>query len=200
MVRITKDMPVAENPNLLIHSMEGDYADTDLIMCAEKADPSLAVAQMQAQYVKYGAIVYQHNTPEELGAALFALDPEATHDAVLLYKEDEARRIARSKGTLEPSEPVPATDSPAPAAIPEEEEDDVKFFREQAQQEASTTPEVVETPSEPAMPVIEADPPAEEIVPEPVIEPELAPIDTVSTTTPSLPEAAAPDLSVASPE
>lgn len=194
MVPITKELQIAENPDLVVHSAEGEYADSDLILCARRDNPSLPVAQMQAQYVKYGPVVYQFNTPEELGAALFVLDPESSHDAVLLYKEEVARKAAREKGTLEPSDPVPAPDSNV-SQVPEEEEDDVKFFREQAAEEASSTPATTEE-SVPEMPVIEADPSVEEL---PVVEPEVIAPDNISTTTPALPEEAV-DLSTTTPE
>ena len=136
----------------------GEYADVDLIECSQ--DGMASTTQMfQAQYVKYGPVVYQYNSPEELGAALFAIDPESSHDGVLLYKEEEARRLARTKGTLEPSDPVPAPDAltEPPPVVREEDEDDVKFFREQEQQEASSTPEVLGEATEPTeLPIIDA--------------------------------------------
>lgn len=183
---------------LWVATATGEYADTDLIECVEEGTPSGA-HMFQAQYIKYGSIVYQHNTPEELGAALFGVDPESSHDAVLLYKEDEARRQARSEGVLEPTDPVPAVDAlqETPARIPEEEEDDVKFFREQAQQETSSTPEVVEIAPEPELPVIEVEEPTPDTMPtstasvaEPVPE-AVVPVEVVEP---------APDLSTTIPE
>jgi hypothetical protein len=156
MVTVTENMDIAGDPNLTVYSPTGDYADTDLILCADKKNPGLPIVQLQAQYLRYGPIVYQYNAPEELGGALFALDPDSTHDAVLLYKEEEARKAARMGGTLIPSDPVPSPDSNADASpIPEAEEEDVKFFKEQdAQGTATSTPEVPTT--DPEIPVIDA--------------------------------------------
>ncbi len=113
MVTITSNLPIAENETLRVYSPEGDYADTDLILCADVRDVATPVAMLQAQFIKYGGIVYQFNTPEEIGKAIFAVDPNSKHDAVALYREEEARNTARNAGTLEPENPAPTPDSPA---------------------------------------------------------------------------------------
>ncbi len=115
MISITQGSSLADNGGMIIVSPSGQYADTDLILCATKTEPDLAIAMYQAQFLRYGDIVYQFNTPEDLGKAVFAIDPEATLDAVTLYKEQLARDTARLAGTLEPSNPVPTPD-----AVPEE--------------------------------------------------------------------------------
>lgn len=112
MVTLTQDVKIADSPSLVLCSPEGDYQDTDLVLFAEAKDPTFATAQFQAQFAKYGPVVYQYNTPEELGAALFALDPASTHDSVALYKEEAARDAARKAGTLAPSDPAPADNPP----------------------------------------------------------------------------------------
>lgn len=220
MVTVTKTLPIAENPNLAIYSPEGDYADTDLILCEEKNGPGIATAQLQAQYLKYGPVVYQFNTPEELGAALFLIDPESTHDAVLLYKEEEARKAAREQGTLTPSDPVAAPDSNAadvPADVPNDQEPDTQFFNEQAaQEEASSTATTTSQTGDAPVPdtsgevLGEATSSPDGTLPEatstpPIDTPVEVPIDTgnTSTTTPSLPpEEVLPavDLSTTTPE
>jgi hypothetical protein len=111
MVPITKGQPVKDDDSMVVVSDNGQYGDADLIMCAHKDAPDVPTAMLQAQYVAYGGIVYRYNTPEELGKAVFALDPAATLDAVVLYKEDETRRRARNAGVLEPENPVPAPDA-----------------------------------------------------------------------------------------
>ncbi len=129
---------------------DGKYADTDLILCASADNPDVAVAQLQAQYIKYGPMVYQFNTPEELGAALSAIDAESTHDAVALYKEEETRRKARETGTLEPENPVPAPDKveePPPAEETQEEE-----VQEESPLPAEEDEAVVPTAEEPVLP------------------------------------------------
>jgi hypothetical protein len=112
MIKLKRGDQVFGEAKLKVSADAGEYGDYDLIECIDSSSPDAAPSMFQAQFIKYGSIVYQHNTPEALGAALVAIDPESTHDAALLFKEDEARRIARSAGKLEPSDPVPAPDSP----------------------------------------------------------------------------------------
>lgn len=164
MVTVTKDLPVPESPTLVVVSPEGDYADTDLILCAERANPSEPIIQMQAQYLRYGPLVYQFNTPEELGAALCAIDPASTHDAAQLWREEEARRLKREQGTLVPEDPTPAPDAIADAPpIAEEEEDDVRFFRQEQEAASSTPPASDAATTTPPMPVIDAGEPAGDV-------------------------------------
>ncbi len=114
-------MSIPESETLRVYSPEGNYADTDLILCAEVSDMATPVAMLQAQYIRYGNIVYQFNSPEELGEAIIAVDPSSKHDAAALYLEEVARNAARAAGTLEPENPAPTADSPAaPVDVPVE--------------------------------------------------------------------------------
>ncbi len=207
MITLVKGMKVPDDSKLAVVAESGDYAEADLILCAPEGT-DFATAMLQAQYVKYGPVVYQFETPEELGKALYEQDPESTHDAVALYKEELARDAARASGTLTPSDPAPIEDAPVP--VNNDQEADTQFFRDQAAEEAAsstatTTPEVPvdtggqvlgESTSTPALPeVIEPAP----IVPEATT----TPIDTgsMSTTTPTVPEPVpATDLSTTTPE
>lgn len=110
MVTITQGQRVPESETLVVTAPSGDYADADLILCGEQGS-SEATGMYAAQFIQYGPLVYQYNTPEELGAAIVALDKNSTHDAAMLYKEEEARRLAREKGTLQPENPVAAPDA-----------------------------------------------------------------------------------------
>lgn len=110
MVTITQGQRVPESETLVVTAPSGDYADADLILCGEPGS-SEATGMYAAQFIQYGPLVYQYNTPEELGAAIVALDKNSTHDAAMLYKEEEARRLAREKGTLQPENPVAAPDA-----------------------------------------------------------------------------------------
>ncbi len=155
MISLAQGARIQSLPNLVIASGDGQYADTDLILCASADVPDFPVAQYQAQFIRYGEVVYQFETPEALGEALVAIDPESTHDAAQLWREEEARRFAREKGTLAPADQTPAPDAIEPQATPEGEEEDVKFFKEQEEKEiASSTPEI--PPIEPDIPVIDA--------------------------------------------
>lgn len=149
MVTITSEMKVAGGEDYVVTINDGDYADGDLILCASVDAPSVPIAMYQAQYVKYGPIVYQFNTPEDLGKAVYAVDPDSTLDAVALYKEQVARDAARAAGTLEPSDPVPATDSPTDAAQDDSQEADTEFFKKQAEDEAASSTPATSTDSLP---------------------------------------------------
>lgn len=204
MISITQKMRIPEDDSLVIITPDGEYADTDLILCAERSNVSLPTAQFQAQYIKYGAVVYQFNTPEALGAALFAIDPESTHDAVALYREEEARRIAREKGTLKPEDPVAAPDAlqqevPVDQQSPVEEEriEEVPVT-EQPPEESPTVPELPAdntSSTTPSIPEPEAYDPSvygEALVPPPTA-PEVPSVDVA-------PEIPAVDVSTTSPE
>jgi hypothetical protein len=52
MVTVTENMDIAGDPNLTVYSPTGDYADTDLILCADKKNPGLPIVQLQAQYLR----------------------------------------------------------------------------------------------------------------------------------------------------
>lgn len=144
MITITKDLKIPDSPSRIVCSPEGDYADTDLILCAEKTKPDLALAQLEAQYIKYGPVIYQFNTPEELGAAIFALDPESTLDAVALYKEQLARDAARAAGTLTPADPVPTPDSPTQDQTAPIEEEEEPQDEEEEEEDENETPSIDE--------------------------------------------------------
>ncbi len=207
MITISKGDHVAGLPDLIVSSASGEYADVDLILCARRDAPNFDAAMYQAQFIRYGEIVYQHETPEALGAAIIAIDPESTHDAAQLWREDEARRLAREKGTLTPGDPAPAPDAvqaqeevlpEEKEAVPEEEEDDVKFFKEEEQQnQASSTPQTPEVPEERDMPVIDVDPPEGEVAgtassTPPAPEPELPVVPIEEPILPVIPEEPVP--------
>lgn len=111
MIHIEKSQLVPEYPDLQVCAESGDYADTDQVLCAKADSPDIPIAMFAAQFVAYGSMVYRYNTPEELGEAVVAVDPGSQLDAVALYKEEQARKMARLAGTLEPTNPAP-TDTP----------------------------------------------------------------------------------------
>lgn len=118
MITITQGQAVAENDGLVVFSSGNNYADTDLILCALAEQPSVPIAMYQAQFVRYGSIVYQFNTPEDLGKALVETDPDSTHDAVVLYQQQAARDAARAAGTLTPDTGADITATPSDTPPP----------------------------------------------------------------------------------
>lgn len=185
MIHIEQHQLVPENSKLRVLSVTGDYSDNDAIECYNEDEPEIAVCSYQAQFIKYGGLVYRYNTPEELGAALVQLDPESTHNSALLFKEDEERRLKRLAGTLVPENPVPADEAISPIA-----QQEAVVEAEQPVEEEAVPPVVEEevpaeeptpTPSEETPPT-----PIDPIVPAPTSTP--AVLDTASST-PSVPEA-----------
>lgn len=215
MISIKKGEKLAWSPGIVVAADTGEYADFDLIECASTEDKTFAVAQYQAQYIRYGDVVYQHSSPEALGEALVALDPESTHDAAQLWREDEARRIARSGGNLKPEDPTPAPDAvveePPQEEIPPEETPEESESNETAPEENAPeeTPVVPELPPDntstttPATPEPEAYDPGvygEALVPPPTA-PELPPVEVVPEVPPvPAPETPTIDVSTTSPE
>lgn len=116
MVTITQGQKVPESDTLVVLAPTGDYADVDLINCGEEGS-SEATGMYAAQFIQYGPLVYQYNTPEELGAAIVAVDTNSTHDAAVLFKEEEARKLSREKGMLQPENPVSAPDAIVEPAV-----------------------------------------------------------------------------------
>lgn len=198
MVPIVKGMFVPDAPDLVVVAEDGQYGDTDLIGCGLVTQPSVVACSYAAQYIRYGKVVYQYNTPEELGEALVAIDPKSTHDAAQLYREELARKLAREKGVLAPENPTAAPDAVDPTEpmpeIPAAEADEQQMILDTDPNnvvdpsvlgETVSAPEVIPTP-EPLPPV-----------PEPVASPESTSTPTVenmSSTTPAV------DLSTTTPE
>lgn len=111
MIPITKGMSVPDAPSLVVTTDDGRYGDFDLIQCADVTDQTSSACAYQAQFIRYGKMVYQYQTPETLGEAIVAFDPESTHDAAQLWREELARKVARDTGTLTPENPTPAPDA-----------------------------------------------------------------------------------------
>ena len=200
MVPITKDLKISEQESLVVYSPAGDYADTDLILCADAANPSVPTAMLQAQFVKYGPVVYQFSTPEDLGAALVTLDPTSTHDAAALYREDQARKVAREAGTLEPGNPAAIEDAPKTEKVeqPEEPTNVIEELPEldpapqsgDLNDPSAMPPDTGAVTEEPYLPPVDPAllvPTPEPVLPDPVIVPDpVIPVEAVdlATTTP----------------
>lgn len=58
-VRIYKDQPIPENADLFVWSDTGDYGPFDLIFTYRAGSPGFQVSALQAQFVKFGSIVYR---------------------------------------------------------------------------------------------------------------------------------------------
>lgn len=170
MIHIEQNQTVPENPNLLVVSVTGDYSDNDLIECATHDNPTFALCAFTAAFVKYGNIVNRFSDPFALGEALLGVDSGCTHDAAILFKEEDARRIKREGGDFSPENPVPADESLSKVA-----QDEALQEQQEVQVPEPTTEQSVEIEPEPTP----ASTPAEEesstptqtdVIPEPTSE------------------------------
>jgi len=189
MVPITKGDRLLDVDNFVVLSDSGEYGDFDLILCGDPSSSAESAMMYQAQFVRYGGLVYRFETPETLGEALIAIDPKSTHDAAQLFREDEERRVKREKGTLEPENPVEAPDAVTPTTASEEPtREQVRARRaeekayeeeriaEQVKQDALIGGDLVEEEEMEFVP----EPPPEVLAP--LITPELPAFDLSSTT------------------
>jgi len=185
MVPIATGDKVLEANGLVVSSNSGDYADTDLILCATREMPTVDIAMYQAQFIRYGNLVYQFETPEALGAAISVIDPGSTHDAAQLWREEESRRAARQEGTLAPENPAPAPDAiveeGAEKPTKQDEEPTIEDVPKEVEEDPIVEPEEVplEVPEEPTP----------EVLPEPetpLIVPEVEPVEVIPAEVPAV--------------
>ncbi len=147
-----------------------------------------------------------------MGEALLAVDPESTHDAVTLFKEEEARRIKREGGDFTPENPVPADEAVSQITQEETKEEEAKTEEtapaeedtpvEEAPEATPVQPEIVptpesgggsapEVPTEPVVPVVPTEvptTPSEPAVVPPTTEADLSSQNTVIEPIPERPE------------
>lgn len=196
MIHIEKDKEVAENINLRVASETGDYDDTALIQVYDISTPDIPAGAFQAQYIKYGSLVYNFNGHMELGAAILKIDPQSTHSSASYVRMSRELFSQMNGGSLESTSLEEVIDvekksieeqinktPEEPEVIPEEpklEEPVVPAPEEvlpevpvETPTETSVTPEVVVPPAEVSGEVLEetivAPPVVEEAVPESVV-------------------------------
>ncbi len=122
MVHIDQHQAVPEREDLKVFSPTGDYQDNDLIDCYKITDPSFPICSFQAQFIKYGSLVYKFNSEDLLAEEIMKIDPESIHDSVVFYKEDKQRKKMREEGKLKPEKP----DSPVvPEPLPPVQEEEI---------------------------------------------------------------------------
>ncbi len=103
MIHIEKDQRVLENENLRIATTTGDYEDGALIEFYNISDPEMVAGSFQAQYVKYGSLVYKFNDHKELGTAILKIDPTSTHTAASYVRMTNELLAQMEGGSLEPT-------------------------------------------------------------------------------------------------
>lgn len=150
MIHVEKDQPLASDPTLRVATATGDYEDSALIECYG-AD-SAVLGAYQAQYIKYGDLVYRFNEPEALGKAILAVDPKSTHSAASYVRMTEELLAKMNTGALEPEslDQVIATEQAATEELRTENVEDQVIEEEDVvplvQDEAPAAPTTTSTP------------------------------------------------------
>lgn len=103
MIHIEKDQKVVENEHLRVASETGDYEDSAQIEFYDIKKPDSVYGSFQAQYVKYGGLVYRFNSPRELGIEILRVDPNSTHTAASFVRISDELLAKLNDGSLEPS-------------------------------------------------------------------------------------------------
>jgi len=191
MIHIDKDADVIENPNIKVATATGDYEDSALIEVYNIDTPDIVAGAFQAQYIKYGSMVYGFNSHMELGAAILRIDPQATHTSASYVRMSRELLSQMNGGSLEATsldevisvekknieEQIGNTPEPeTPVEVPEEvpaEEVVTPAPEEVLPEEPVITPTEPEVVPEVVIPTPEevVTPPVVEVVPEPVIPP-----------------------------
>ncbi len=102
MIHIEKNQNIPENENLKVFTNTGDYEDVDLIEFYDVSNPGMAIGSFQAQYIKYGSLVYRCNDNLELGREILKMDPESTHSAASYVRMTDELLVKMNNGSLEP--------------------------------------------------------------------------------------------------
>lgn len=101
MIHIEKDQVVPESTDLKVAAPTGDYEDSALIPVCDIHKPEEVTGSYQAQYIKYGGLVYRFNDPKDLGAAILKVDPDSTHMAASYVRMTEELLAQMNAGSLE---------------------------------------------------------------------------------------------------
>ncbi len=103
MIHIETEQYLVDSTNLKVSSPTGDYEDQDLIECVDRENSVTSVIAYQAQYVKYGGMVYSFGSSKELGVEILKVDPQSTHAAASYVRMIEELDTQMNQGELEPS-------------------------------------------------------------------------------------------------
>lgn len=203
MIHIEKDTQTIDNPNIRVATATGDYEDTALIEVYDISTPDIVAGAFQAQYIKYGSMIYGYNGHMELGAAILKIDPESTHTSASYVRMSRELLSQMNGGSLEATslDEVISTEKKSIEekieAEPETPETPAEPLEEVLSEELVTPepeePLPVEVPEEEVI-VPEGETEIEEIVEEVLEEPEVIPppaIEELPLSPEIAPEAAA---------
>lgn len=174
MIHIEKDGKIYGNENLKVATATGDYEDSALIEFYDVSNTSLVAGAFQAQYIKYGNLVYGFNDPVDLGKAILEIDPESTHTAASYVRMTNELLSQMNSGSLE----AKSLDEVISTEQENMEENRMEENNVQVENKVQDTvsPEVTESTNEP------------EVIPEVVVPNEESEVlgDTSSTTPESM--------------
>ena len=174
MIHIEQHQEVPGFANWRVYDPTGDYQDNDLIQCYDVADPGLALGSLQAQFIVYGGIVYQFNSPTELAAQLVEIDPGTTHEAVKLQAEMNSLSARMERGEVEVVDPIIEPTNQLPEEVPTDTPpvgDPVAPPEDVPAPDPTPEPIIPEPDPVPEPEPIKVEPPVDKIVPEPTPEP-----------------------------
>ena len=103
MIHIEKDKEIFGEVNLRIATATGDYEDSALIEFYDVNNPGVVSGSFQAQYIKYGSIVYRFSDPKELGVEILKIEPDSTHIAADYARMTNELLNQMNAGSLETS-------------------------------------------------------------------------------------------------
>ncbi|MBP6857852.1 MAG: hypothetical protein KBC11_01530 [Candidatus Pacebacteria bacterium] len=167
MIHITQDQNVFESENLKVATLTGDYEDGTLIEFYDVDSPNIISGTFQAQYIKYGGLVYKFSGHKELGEEILKIDPTSTHTAASYVRMTNELLAQMDNGELEPGSLdeaiVTEQEKMEEKKInPDEQKEEIEETIEEAAEEEENIPE--ETIKEEVLP--EEEVPTEGIQPE----------------------------------
>lgn len=156
MIHIEKDQEILDEKNFRIFTTTGDYEDSALIEFYDIEKPEIIAGSFQAQYIKYGNLVYKFSDPKELGEEILKIDPESTHTAASYVRMTNELLQKMNQGSLEPE------------SLDEVITSEQEIMKEKKEEEIEEEEQIISTPIPDPIPNTITDP---KIVPEQIIEP-----------------------------
>jgi len=165
MIYIEQGQVIPENEKLMVSSPSGNYGDSALIEFYNVDNRDIIVGTYQAQFIRYGSMVYKFNDVKELGEEILKIDPESTHTAASYIRMVNELNGKMDEGSLE-SESLDQIISNEKEKMEEKREDFNKetVTENEVAQEDVTEDEIIEDE------VIEAEMAQDGIVEEEVLE------------------------------
>ncbi len=101
MIHIEQNQKISDSENLFVATATGDYEDNALIEFYEEGKSGIVLGSFQAQYVKYGNMVYKFSGHKELGEEILKIDPDSTHTSASFVRMSNQLLSQMNEGSLE---------------------------------------------------------------------------------------------------